>query len=45
MCRTNSGNNTEVAIGSEVKFGGKPEFEIANLKGCVCEGCEKEGLS
>ena len=40
-----SGSNNEVVPGSEVTFEGKPELEIAKTKGCVYEGCGKEGLS
>jgi len=54
MCRTNvilcrdcpdSGNNNEVAPGSEVAFEGEPELEIAKTQGCIHEGCGKEGLN
>jgi len=31
--------------GSEVTFEGKPELEIAELKGRAHEGCGKEGLN
>jgi len=47
VCRDcpDSGNNNDVVSGSEVTFKGKLELEIARTKGCVYEGCGKEGLN
>ena len=47
MCRDcpDSGNNNEIVSGSEVKVVGKADVKIAKTKGCVHEGCGKEGLN